>query len=106
MTLIIEVAPEVESALQAQAVQRGVSVPELAAAVLRDYAVRTTNGETNGERQSERQQAARRGIGMLAGGGRTVEDFLRERHEEAQHEMQAATERSERLRTGEAETTP
>ncbi|HEX8236422.1 MAG TPA: hypothetical protein VF600_10725 [Abditibacteriaceae bacterium] len=104
MTLIIEVAPAVENALQAQAVQRGVSVQELAAAVLRDYVVHIANGETNSDKQSKRQQAAQQGFGILAGGGRSVEDFLRERHEEAEREMQATAGRSKRLRTGQAET--
>lgn len=104
MTLILELSPDTERAIEQEAQQRGVNAAIVAGEVLSVWAQtkqqngtavtgEAINGEGAQSTLSPRQQAAMRGYGMLAGRGRTVDDFLRERREEAEMEMQQATRR-------------
>ena len=94
MTLTIEVPPELEERLQSQAEKQGQDVQAYALAVLaREAGQLTHNGKPMANQLSARQQAAQRGYGMLKGDGHTVDDFLRERREEADMEMQQAARR-------------
>ena len=99
MTLTLELSPDVERALEAEAARRGVSPPVVAGEVLSEWA-QERNGQSTLTQSAltPRQQAALRGYGLLAGRARTVDDFLRERRAEAEREMQATATRLERLK--------
>jgi hypothetical protein len=107
MTLILELAPEVERLIEDEAARAHRSVADVAATWLSEAArarqaqqavALDANGQTSstpasnppddaGHNLTPRQQAARRGYGMLAGRGGTVDDFLAERRAEAEREM-------------------
>jgi hypothetical protein len=94
MTLTIEVPAEVESALEAKAARLGLRADELARRVVSDFAhaPEPVEGEVSAE---EKRRAAVRSLrGMLAGGTRTVDDFLRERHAESDREEAEYQQRS------------
>lgn len=80
MTLSIEIAPEVQSALTARAARLGVPVERYAAGVLR----RDVEAGSDGENREYSQQKRRALIGSIrgkyAGSGVTVDELLRERH--------------------------
>ena len=77
---------ELESEVQRQARQNGQSVPEYVAAMLREKVA------TN-----PKPRRVATGYGKFAGRGRTVDDFLAERREEAGAELEKDEERA-RLR--------
>lgn len=85
--MILQIPPELEQRLAAQAQAQGQDTQTFALALLERGKLEPTQEPPPA--LSPRQQAARAGYGMFAGDGRTVDDFLRERHEEAEREMQA-----------------
>lgn len=82
MTLTLELAPELEQEIARQAEQQGQSVSEYVMAMLRE--------KTPAPAKPRRVTT---GYGMFAGCGRSVDDFLAERREEAETEMRQAEER-------------
>lgn len=86
MILELELAPEVASEVERQAQQNGQSVSEYVAATLRE---KITNGH--------KPRRVLSGYGKYAYLGRTVDDFLAERHAEADAELEKDDERA-RLR--------
>ena len=87
MTLILELEPEVENALAQQAARHGVPVERYAAAVLGRQAQRENGDDSQSER--EKHRAAVRALrGKRKDLVETVDDLLRERHEEARREME------------------
>ncbi len=82
MKLELEIAPDIEQALVAKAQRLGVPVERYAAGVLRRDV--ETNGGPYESAQSARPARLR---GMLSHLPSTVDDFLKERHEEALREM-------------------
>ena len=90
MSLLIELPPEWERVLEKEAAAHGQKSGDYAAEILR----RTLPApDENGHEKrplTPRQQAVMRLYGSLKGNGRTVDDFLRERREEAEREMRAA----------------
>jgi hypothetical protein len=103
MNLVLEVTPAVERALEQKARRRGVALETYAAQVLEREAVETTSEEA----QSASTQAAPRVrlLGILAGRERTVEDFLREKHEEIERE-EAEWERRHAMSTHAGQSQP
>jgi hypothetical protein len=98
MTLTIEVAADVESALAAKAARLGVPVERYAAGVLRRDV--ESNGHANGAttkatakaaRDAAHRDRVRAGFGKFAHVPGTVADFMSERSEEAAREMQRET---------------
>ena len=90
MSLIIELSPEWQRVLENEATAHGQNASDYAAEILR----RTLpTPQENGHKKrplTARQQAVMRGYGMLKGDGRTVDEFLHERRDEAEREMRAA----------------
>ncbi len=82
MTMILELPAELEARLQADARARGVA-PEIV--VVEAVSARYSE-QTNADEQ--RRQAALAGLGMFAGRGRSVDEFLAERHAEGQAEYE------------------
>jgi hypothetical protein len=91
MTVTLELPAEVESALEAKAARLGLRADELARRVVSDFAHAP---EPEPFAEEKRRAAVRSLRGMLAGGTRTVDDFLRERHEESDREEAAYQQRS------------
>ncbi len=83
MTLTIKIPPDVESALKARALRLGVPVERYAAGVLR------RDVESNGAPYEAARSASpsSRLRGMLSHLPGTVDEFLLERHQEAQREL-------------------
>ena len=100
MTHTIELSPEVEEALEAEAKRRGVSTKNIVVEAIGHYVVVTKEkraeivGKYRSVDMSPRQRAAMRGHGMLASRERRVIDFLNERHEEAETEIAQAARRA------------
>jgi hypothetical protein len=104
MTLTLELPAEIESRLSQRADDAGVPIEQLATELLawsvmdksdRDasHSAPTANG--NGQKPlSARQQAALDGYGKYAGRGRTSDDLIRERREEATMEIAQAARRN------------
>ncbi len=92
MTLTIEVPAEVESALEAKARRRGVPVDELLRGVVSDFAQAPDSPADAEERRRAAHRARVRALqGKYAHVPGTVDDFMRERSEEAKREMQKET---------------
>jgi hypothetical protein len=92
MTLTIEVPAEVESALEAKARRRGVPVDELLRGVVSDFAQAPDAPADAEERRRAAHRARVRALqGKYAHVPGTVDDFMRERSEEAKREMQKET---------------
>lgn len=91
MTLTLELSPELEQRLQTQAQAHGQDVQAFAIAVLERSAPEIKAPDANG--LSPRQRAARRLYGCLPSNGHKVDDFLHERRQEAEREMQATAAR-------------
>lgn len=91
MSLTLELPAEVEQVLASRARARGVTLPEY----LQDLAERdaqayaqTPQELAEAEARHARHAAALSGYGKFAGLGVSVDDLLRERREEARHEME------------------
>ena len=82
MTMILELPAELEARLKADAHARGVA-PEIV--VVEVVSARYAE-QTNADEQ--RRQAALAGLGMFAGQGHSVDEFLAERHAEGQAEYE------------------
>ncbi len=97
MTLTLELSPEVEAALEAEAARRGVTAPTVAGEVLNEWAQAGQNGgltETEPMAQITAQPLKRQGLlGKYANPRRTVDDFLREKHAEREREKERERER-------------
>lgn len=90
MTHRLDLSPELEAKLQALAAQRGADADATALQVLAEglEAVQAQEAQLEREEVRRRQRAAAvEGFGKMAGLGGTVDDLLRERHEEARREM-------------------
>ncbi len=92
MTLNLELPPATEAQLRATARARGIEVEEAIREALDEW---TLKGQTSADDENAREDAkARRRAaieqaqGIFRGRGRTSDDFLRERHEEAQRELE------------------
>ena len=83
MTYTIELDAQTEQTLEERAQQRGVSVQALLSEIVESY--------TQSEKPSRVTAASIRG--KYTDGGRTVDDFLRERREEAEVEIQQSKDR-------------
>jgi hypothetical protein len=83
MTLQLELAPELEREIEQQAQQHGQSVAEYV-----EVAVREKMGAPLKPRR------VLKGYGIFAGSGRTVDDFLAERHAESLAELEKDEERA------------
>jgi hypothetical protein len=125
MTLTLELAPEVERVLENEAQSARRSVAEVAAAWLAEAARARqaqravavgANGQTDsatgdnvpddaGNNLTPRQRAVLEGYGKFAGRVGSVEDFLAERHAEAERELEAMAQRTKSDLMGEP-TTP
>jgi hypothetical protein len=79
MTLTIQIPPEVEAAITAKAERLGMPVEHYAAGVLQRDAQSSTDATV---------RIPVRARGLLAGAQGSVDEFLRERHEEAEREIQ------------------
>jgi len=88
MSLLVELPPEWEQVLEREAAAHGQDAGDYAASLLRRV-LQKPSEQKEASGLTPRQQAAMRGYGMLKGDGRTVDDFLRERREEAEREMRA-----------------
>lgn len=82
MTLTLELEPELEREIEQQAQQHGQSVSDYVMAMLREKV--TTPAKP---------RRVLKGYGMFAGSGRTVDDFLAERHAESLAELEKDEER-------------
>ena len=82
MTMILELPAELEARLKADAHARGVA-PEIVVV----EAVSARYAEQN-DADDQRRQAALAGLGMFAGRGRSVDEFLTERHAEGHAEYE------------------
>ncbi len=72
MTLTLEIPPRVFEGIERAAKERGMSVAEFALSVLEQFAAP--------ENDEVARLAADAGLGMFAGHGQSVDDFLAERH--------------------------
>ena len=96
MTLMIEMAPELESRLQEKARQRGLTLSDYARGVLEGDARRAASPEAAGdEPEAARLSAIDAIAGKYAGRGWSVEDFCQRKQEEialedARHERRHA----------------
>ena len=96
MTLTLEVPETVERTFREGAKRRGVAPEKYFAELVEQApAVVADTPATNGGQKplSARQQAALDGYGKYAGRGRTSDDLIRERREEAAMEMAQAARR-------------
>lgn len=84
MSLILELAPELEEMVVQKAQQNGQTVSEFAATIFRENVVAPV---------AAKPRRIAQGYGMFAGSGRRVEEFLAERKAEAELEMEQAEER-------------
>lgn len=76
MTLILELPVEIEARLKAEARARGIAPEMLALEKMSAFYEEDAN--------SKRRQAALTGLGMFARRGRSVDEFLAERHAEGE----------------------
>lgn len=103
MSLTLEVSPAIEKALEQKARRRGVALETYAAQILEREAVEATNGEA--QAKSTPATPRERMFGKYAFVGGTVDDFLREKHEEIEREeaewerRHAARNRARQLET-------
>ncbi len=98
MTLTLELPAEIENAIAVKAQRRGVTLEkylsDLAERDAQAPEVLTEAPSTNDQKPlSARQQAALDGYGKYAGRGRTSDDLIRDRREEAATEMAQAARR-------------
>ena len=84
MSLILELAPELEEMVVQKAEQNGQSVSDYFAAILRENIPVPITAKPRRVAQ---------GYGMFAASGRRVEEFLAERKAEAELEIEQAEER-------------
>ncbi len=84
MTLTLEISPEVELELTRAAAQAGRGLSEWILDMAREKAARSQHEDD--EAEARRLEAADRAFGMFAGDGRTVDDFLADRHAEGEAE--------------------
>lgn len=99
MTHRLDLPPELEAKLQTLAMQRGADADATALQVLAEGLEAVPVEEPPLEREEVRRRqrvAAVEGYGKMAGLGGTVDDLLRERHEEARREMEAERQSAER----------
>ena len=84
MTVTIDLTPEQSARLEQEAKARGVDVP----AVLRDLIEQIPNRRAMPQKTAHPEKPARRlqGYGKFAGIGPSVDEFLREKHEETARE--------------------
>ena len=88
MTLTLELPTEIEAALRADAAAHGVEPSQWALGMLAErYQMKREADET------ARRKRVAAGYGKYAGLGSTVDEFLREKHEETEREMQLEAER-------------
>ena len=95
MTMILNLPPEVESALAAKAARLGVAadacaIETLAGALANENGAASFSDETKAARDAAHRACVRAAYGKYAGTPGTVDDFLRERHQEAVREMEKA----------------
>ena len=88
MTLTLEISPEVEAEIAHEAKARGVAAEAVAAEVVTGWAFSDEQKE-----RRKRLEAVARAHGMFAGDGRTVDDFLADRHAEGEAEYDKWIER-------------
>jgi hypothetical protein len=88
MTLTLELAPEVEAALQSEAARLGQSLPDFAAAQLAEIAHTVTPQRTPRRRTS--------GFGKFAGLGVSSAEVAEDRRAEVEADERAFQERLER----------
>ena len=84
MTLTLELPEELEKAIETEANRRGVSAEQVALQMLQSLV------------ESDKPRKVLKSYGIAAGNGRTVDDFLRERHEEAERDEVKTQERAAR----------
>ncbi len=83
MILELELAPELENEVERQARQNGQSVPEFVVALLSEKVA-----------TAPKPRRVATGFGKFAGRGRSVDDFLAERHAESLRELEKDEERA------------
>lgn len=92
MTLTLEISPEVEAELMQAATSAGRELPVWIVEAAREKAAQDQESGVETEAQ-RRKEAAFAALGMFAGRGRTVDDFLADRRAEAELEMEQAENR-------------
>ncbi len=86
MILTLEIPSRVFEGIERAAREQGVPIETFAVSVLEPFAARDKS-------EAARLAAVDAGLGMFAGRGRTVDDFLAERHAEAEADYMAGLER-------------
>lgn len=84
MTLTLEISPEVEAELTRAATSAGRALPVWIVEAARTVAEQ--NRRDKDEAEARRIQAVNDGFGKFAGLGRTVDEFLADRHAEGEAE--------------------
>ena len=105
MTHRLDLSPELEANLQALAAQRGADADATALQVLAEALEAVLAEEPPLERDEVRRrqrEAAARNFGKYAGVGGTVDEFLREKHEETRREMERDERRVQEMQAREA----
>ena len=92
MTLVLELPEELERALELEAQRRGMEKTQLALEAVRNE----VNGKAARGNNKTREKKILKSHGMFKNSTRTVDDFLRERHEEVDREEQRTPERAAR----------
>lgn len=83
MTLKLEISPELEQRVRADAAARRVPVETLAAVALEAFVDKSNSGAVSDD-EATRLASIDAGFGMFADRGRSVDDFLAERHAEGE----------------------
>ena len=87
MTLILELPPEAEAQLRDIARARNLAVEETVTQALDQWLQQQTVASDN-EAKARRRAAIQKAHGMFENRNWSSDDFLRERHEEAQRELE------------------
>ncbi len=83
--MTLELSPELERQIEAAARERGTDAPSFVRDAAR-VAIEAITDALKGEAAQKRRDAAAAGLGMFAGHGLSVDEFLAERHAEAQRD--------------------
>ncbi len=89
MTLTLDIPPRVFAGIERAAREQGVPLEAWALSVLEPFAAPD-------DAEAARVAAVDAGLGMFAGRGRSVDEFLAERHAEGEADYLAALERRQR----------
>lgn len=92
MTLNLELPPETEARLREIARAHNLAVEEATTQALEQW-MRQQSVAADDEAKARRRAAIKKARGMFKDRGRTSDDFLREKHEETQRELEKDEER-------------